>query len=425
MHRIEKFEEDVFIENGKLTRLVYGIWKEYKQPIYLEDEEGNHFIKNVDLVFMNGWMMSIPGEKVRFYGQTDIVRDEPWCEYSEPISWFATDGMDELLEQMKELCMQLYPDFAYVLKKWEPVTTCQLMEALIIWKEHPDVEFLLALNFENIAFSPAFLRLSKQKKKAYCKWIRENPDCYNICFKALQTIVCHKLTYQEWNAYQRFLNDADYSDRIHISYQIYKYLASQINKLPHNYTPYEIVREYEDYKNMAIRAGHNMKDDYWRYPQNLIKAHDKVMVEVARIIEAEKLAKQKAEAEEMRKKAMVLKALKRKFKDVPQLIDGYSIFISTDYEEWKRQAEELHQCICAGGYYQRMADGDFTIIFIQKDGIPQATAQVMPDGKINQFYGNELNRNDCKPSGPVREAFYKWLDLVPKKKFKKSKRKAA
>lgn len=426
MHRIEKFEEEVFIaDNGRLTRLVYGIWKEHKQAIYLEDEDGNHFIKNVDLVFMNGWMMSIPGEKVRIYGQIETVKEEPWCEYPEPICWFATYGQDELLMQMKEYCIQLYPNFAYVLKKWKPVTTCQLMEVLITWKEHPDIEYLLALNFENIALSPAFLRLSDAKKKAYCKWIRENPECYEISFKALQVIVCHKLSYKEWNAYQRFLIDAEYSDRIHISYQIYKYLDAQIEKLPHNYTPYEIVREYEDYKRMAIRAGHNLKDDYWRYPQNLIKSHNKVMTEVRLIEEAERLAKERADRKERRKRAAIRKALKQKFMDVPELVDGYSIFITTNYEEWKHQAEELHQCICAAGYYQKMLNGEYTIVFIQKDGIPQATAQIMHDGKINQFYGNELNRNDCLPSGPVREAFNKWLDLVPKEKFKKSKCKAA
>ena len=36
---------------------------------------------------------------------------------------------------------------------------------------------------------------------------------------------------------------------------------------------------------------------------------------------------------------------------------------------WKRQAEVLHQCICSGGYLQKVLKGECTIIFIQKNEI--------------------------------------------------------
>lgn len=424
MHHIQKFTEEFFMENGLIHRVVYGHYKDHCVAIYMENDEPDYFIRHLDCVYMNGWMMSIPGEKVRQYGSSYIVPDEDWYRYNEPLVFHDGKNSEQNVKKLSELIVDLYPDFQYVLNKWKPVSTPQLMEALVIWKEHPDVEFLLAVGFENIAFSAAFYRLSEQKRKAYCKWISRNLDKKDITYKSLQTIICNGITYEEYKDYQTFLNNSYYSDKIQISYQIYKYLAKQLAKDP-GYTSGDIMRLYDDYKAMARRAGHNLKDLYWKYPQHLRKAHDKVMDEVHRIEEAERLAKEKARADEMRKKSMLLKAIKRKFKDIPESIDGYSIFISTDYDEWKKQADALHQCICAGGYYQKMAKGECTIVFIQKDGIPQATAQIMPDGKINQFYADETDRNDCLPSDAIRNAFNKWLDLVPKTKFKKSKRKAA
>ena len=81
----------------------------------------------------------------------------------------------------------------------------------------------------------------------------------------------------------------------------------------------------------------------------------------------------------------------------------------------------MHQCICAAGYYQGTAEGNYTIVFIQKEGEPVATAQVFPDGRIGQFYADEIDRSNCAPSEEVRAAFNKWLESVPKSKFKKSK----
>ncbi len=425
MHRIEKFEEEIFIENGLLTRLVYGIWKGNKVAIYKEDDGDNHYCKNCDVVFMNGWMMSIPGETYRQYGYTYTVKEEEWWSIREPLGWSEWERREALKAEFAKLAVELYPDFKYVLKKWEPVTTSQMMEALIIWKEHPDVEFLLAMKFENLAFSPAFMRLSQKKKKLYCKWIRENPDKCNINYKSLQTIINHNLTWEEWGLYQRFLNDANWYGRIHITYQVYKYLSAQINKLPNNWTPYEIVREWDDYKVMAIKAGHNLKEDYWKYPSNLVTAHDKCMKEVERMEEARRIAKAKAEAEEMRKNNARLRAIAKKFKDVPELIDGYSIFISTDYDEWEKQAKVLHQCICAGGYFQRVLNGECTLIFIQKDGVPMATAQIMSNGKLNQFYADEWSGTPggSLPSEEIKSLFNKWLGMVPKQKFKTRRKK--
>jgi hypothetical protein len=423
MHHIERYEEEVFIEDARVTRCVYGIWKDHRIAIYLEDDDANYYIKNLEFVYMNGWLMSIPGEKYTRYGYSYTVQDEEWSRYSEPLNLWAIHGREKLIKQMEELCIELYPDFVYVIKKWKAVTTAQLMEALTIWKEHPDIEFLLALGFEEIAFSPAFYRLGDEKKKAYCKWMRQHPECNDITYKKLQTIMCHNLSPKEWNDYQNFLNYGYYSDKITISYPIYKYLAKQIEKDP-GFAPDEIMMLYDDYKSMARQAGHDLKEKYWKFPSHLKQAHDKVMEELRLIEEAKRIAKEKAEAEELRKNQTRLKALAKKFKDVAELVDGYSIFISTDYDVWLKQADVLHQCICSAGYFQKMARGDCTIIFIQKDGNPIATAEILKNGKLNQFYADERSGTPggSLPSAEVKAVFNRWLESVPKSKFKTRKR---
>ena len=372
---------------------------------------------------MNGWLISIPGEQYTRYGYSYTAQDEEWSRHNEPLNFWATYGQKELVKQMEELCIELYPDFVYVTKKWTAVTTAQLMEALTIWKEHPDIEFLLAMGFEEIAFSPAFYRLGDEKKKAYCRWMRQNPECKDIVFKKLQTIMCHGLSCKEWNDYQDFINYGYYSDKITISYPIYKYLAKQIKKDP-GYAPDEIMKLYDDYKSMVRRAGHDLKEQYWKFPSHLKTAHDKVMEELRLIEEAKRIAREKAEAEALRKNQARLKALAKKFKDVAEVVDGYAIFISTDYDVWLKQAEVLHQCICSGGYFQKMARGDCTIIFIQKDGNPIATAEILKNGKLNQFYADERSGTPggSLPSAEVKAVFNKWLEAVPKSKFKTRKR---
>ena len=187
----------------------------------------------------------------------------------------------------------------------------------------------------------------------------------------------------------------------------------------------ELMGEYQDYMHMLYRSEHDSKDEYWLYPSDLHAFHEKLVEEERLKREAEELARQLKREEEMRKKQALLKAIAKKYKGLDKIVDGYSIFITDDFEEWKRQAEKLHQCIVAAGYYQKMADQKSTIVFIQKDGEPMATAEISQAGKILQFYADELDRTDCKPSEEIQNAFNKWLDDIPKTKWKPRKIKEA
>jgi effector-binding domain-containing protein len=211
-----------------------------------------------------------------------------------------------------------------------------------------------------------------------------------------------------------------------ISYEDYKYIRKQQKKFKSSYNDEdhafnELVNVYNDYIRMLYRSDHNTKDEYWRYPSDIQAFHDRLTEEERIKGEARRIAEAKAEAKRLRAKQAAFKRIVKKFASINGSIDGYSIFVTSDYDEWQRQADVLHQCICASGYYQGTADGNYTIVFIQKEGVPVATAQIFQDGKIGQFYADEIDRSNCAPSEEVRAAFNKWLESVPKSKFKKSK----
>ena len=90
--------------------------------------------------------------------------------------------------------------------------------------------------------------------------------------------------------------------------------------------------------------------------------------------------------------------------------------MSDSAEEWREQAEALHQCIVSCGYMGRVADGKCVIVFVRKGGVPVATAEILKGNRIGQFYADEHDRDDCLPSEEVRTALEKWLNSLGKER---------
>ena len=185
----------------------------------------------------------------------------------------------------------------------------------------------------------------------------------------------------------------------------------------------QLVDLYRDYLCMLHRSNHSFDDEYWRYPSNLNEFHDRLVEEERIEREARMIQEAREEERRLKEQKKAIKRIEKKFAEINSSIDGYSIFVTSDYDEWQKQAKALHQCICACGYYQGTADGNYTIVFIQKEGVPVATAQIYPTGKIGQFYADETDRTDCAPSDEVRVALSKWMEQVPKTKWKSKPRK--
>ena len=91
-----------------------------------------------------------------------------------------------------------------------------------------------------------------------------------------------------------------------------------------------------------------------------------------------------------------------------------------------RQAEALKQCLVSADYIGKVIKGECVLVFVRFRGRPVATAEILPGGKLGQFYGNEADRNRCKPTKAATVAFDAWkAEYIDNKKKKNRHRKEA
>ena len=339
-----------------------------------------------------------------------IAELENWCSLPKPGNF----GGGELTDEDKNIICSVYPSFRYTLNKYKIRMRWQCMDVLKQWILHPELEYILAAGYEKVGMSRNFWNLSEKKRKECALFMRKHPKYKD--FSTIEILSCLKSKNPE--VYAEYIKEIDvYTRRNYYDYKIsfedFVYLKKLkgIKRDTFQSVMSRKINIYCDVLRMLHRSNHDENDEYWRHPKDLCAIHARLVEERDREREQQHLA----EMEQFKKK--LLKIIK-KFEDVSHKVNGYSIFVSADYEEWKRQANALHQCIVASGYYKGMAEGNYTIIFIQKKGIPIATAQVYEGGRIGQFYADEMDHDNCLPSLEVKKAFEKWLKQVPKSKFK-------
>lgn len=162
---------------------------------------------------------------------------------------------------------------------------------------------------------------------------------------------------------------------------------------------------YRDYLYMARAVGHDISDEYWRFPYNLKKLHDRVMEE-KKAIDDMKHAELNSKLKEVVKNMTKFNAN----------VDGYDIFIPTEYSQIKEQCDVLYQCLLRCGYDKKVLEQKIILVFIRKEGKPIATAEVFYDKKVGQFYADEHDYDNCHPTKEVKSAFYKWLETFNPRK---------
>jgi hypothetical protein len=93
-----------------------------------------------------------------------------------------------------------------------------------------------------------------------------------------------------------------------------------------------------------------------------------------------------------------------------------------------KHAKALHQCLVYADYIGKMARQRCLLVFIADSaGKPVATAEILPGGKLGQFFADELDRDydKMKPSADAEKALSKWLKKFEKSKVKIKPRKEA
>ena len=401
MHKFEA-KDKIYIDNGVLVRVVTAstdlkqkktLTVHYESDVYSEDENGQYKCRY--LYYSNfgaGYRVVYPGETdnlYRNYGGVDFVQQVE--EMGECAKLYLSSGA--ITEQEKELIYSKYPDFKYVLNKWSG-TREKIIEVLRIWKDHKEVELMLAAKMENLVFTAGFWKRTSKNQKALIDFLRKNPGAKKYKLSQLDEILKYNLTLKEYNKYYE-------EKRMHyykISYDAWKYLKER-GTLNH-----AAISVYSDYIKLLRYSTHNKKDPYWRYPKDLQEKHDKLLVEVGNLKDIEQRIK-------LTKKQSAYYMATKKYIDLRGEFDGYQIYIPTLVEDISAHARDLHQCLVSCDYISKVINHSCLLVFIKKDNKSIATCELLSGNRIGQFYANELDRKNCRPDETVKTAFNKWLQF--------------
>lgn len=383
-----RYYDRIEMRRGKLTRVVTATWKEKRLDVYRRDEEGRERVRNLYTCMMGGYGVAFPGERIH-RSVPDIQDLDPWSEPSMNIRSLASNRPSLEAQRLIE---DRYPAFRYVMEKAD-LTCDEIIRILPTWKAHPEVELLLAAGYRRIAFSRRFYTLSKSLKKKVVNFLRtdrrENYGIGEVLF-----ILKTGISPEDYIGYRDFRFKFGSVDRF--SYPEFLYLEGRKDR---------DVRLYADYKALLKLTAHDIKDDYWHYPKSIARAHDKVRREIER-------TRQLKDAEELKKRQesysqAVQKFLKKRF----VTRSGISVYVPSDIADIQKQAKTLHQCLISCDYIGRVARRKCVLVFIRDGKKPMATAELLPDGKMGQFYGNELDRKNCLPPRRAKLAMNRWLEL--------------
>lgn len=381
------------IEDGNFVRIVTATDVKdsgKKLDVYKQYENGSCVCRNIYYSY-SGYFVAFPDEITSLYGNKNRT-----CQFIQKLDeWGDCNRMSfasrVLNDNEKNIVIQKYAGFRYMLQKF-PVSIEKTFLQLAIWKEHNEIEYVLASGFDKVAMNRAFWRLKEKSKKNIVSFIRDNPKCSYFSLLDIQTVIKHKIGIDEFLRYRRFCFDCK-----RVSFDVYKYLF-KIKK--------DNIRGlflYRDYYSLLLQTNHNHEDRYWKYPKNLQEKHDELVVEVER----EKALKLKEQLMLKQKDySMAVKNLSKYAK----YIDDYNIYVPQSVDDVKFQADKLHQCLISADYISQVINKSCVLVFIRKNGEPVATVQLLNNDRIGQFYTDELDRNNCLPDESLKNVFNKWLE---------------
>ena len=408
-----KFYRRFEIENdNELVIISRASWKNYSCDVYKFNITKNkaYYRENLQFVNLGGYLVDFPSEKIRYrYGsESYIVPLYDWKEAYDRFTGVEYGFREQSVEIVKEKILTVYPEMKYLIKKVDFENALyndnKLINAMLMWFEHPsEVEALVSKNLYNIASNKNLYRLTPKKKKEIIRAL--NHFTHDESLVTVQNYIKSGLEFKEWQDYMRWNNWRSvgiYVDDV----ETYRYCKRKnIDK-----------SKYHDMLTMADNQGHDITEDYWRYPNDPHAMHDRLLEtkrELQRIEE-----ERKKQAEKQYWNQLVKIAKRNKLDKGVDIGNGYTLFMPYEYEQWKRAADELNQCILACSYYRKMAKGQCLLLMIWHDGKPSSTCEIDFNKKILQHYGNEFNRNDCQPTEYEQEAIKQFLATFKPKKLK-------
>lgn len=385
-------------------------WKDKRLDISrLDYDSGNFSYRFRNLHFVNtggGWLIEYPGEEntCPYYGGRYTVEKEPYEECDKEFSGLLDYSLMNSFEASE--IIKKKPELKYLLNKLDylnhPLTKLTTFKLMIMWKKHPlEVECLSAKGLYSLALNKNLYKLTPLKKKALIKRLNE-VTTDDVTLQDIQSWLKNKISFDE------FLEMKSINREFKNNKLTWKEIC-YCKKKEYSYS------NYRDMLFLVKEAGHNVNDDYWRFPSDPHNIHQRLLAEkneMDKILKLKEL-EQKGELTIFSKLEKIKKKLKLKDIDIG---NGYKLFMPTTAEQYIIAANNLHQCIVSNGYYKKVAKGETLLFMIWKDNVPSSTVEIGYDKTIKQFYGNELDRSNCKPTEYEENAFKKFLDtFIPKK----------
>lgn len=160
-----------------------------------------------------------------------------------------------------------------------------------------------------------------------------------------------------------------------------------------------LMHEFSDYLREVYDEATDIFDPYWRYRRNWQEIH------------REQVARRNAERERRKILGEALRKdeLTEKYKPYKDMVleeGDLRAYTSNDIEEWRKHAKALRQCIISCEYDRKKGS---ILIFVTRNGKPEATAEIGKDNKIKQFYADESSKETEHPKDDVRELMDHYL----------------
>lgn len=321
-----------------------------------------------------------------------------WCDFEGKVNVDIGALYSENLELLKDT------DWRYsaveLMSICEPGYKFNAYKYLTGYKEHPILEYLVKLKLYNLANDLISGYRDINEKGRKFEEIFEVNKSYLPLFQKLnintrglriiQRLVEENIKLTEEKIiclcndnicknYQVIFDLTKYSK---VNYTI-KYLQSQIGKgIEDEY----IVTDWRDYLEACKKLKFDLTNDFILYPRNLEQEHDKVDA----LIEYERNKR-------------VDKAMKSMYKELVNLYQWenkkYAIIVPKESMEIIKEGQKLRHCV--GGYIERVAKRQTTILFLrEKKNIEKNfyTIEVVDDqiiqcrGYKNQSYSSEISK---------------------------------
>ena len=304
--------------------------------------------------------------------------------------------------------LKIKPEFKYIVKKMD-IYLYDIFKIFRHWSKFPQMEILLNMKLPLLATNKSFFKLKEPRQKEILHYFKKNSHIVDSMFVTLQDIT-------DAMKYGRTVDE------------IWEYRSNCFHKKEIRFPEWIKISPLGicewDFINYRRRLKQyfpeRLDEEYWTKFKNVHDFHvkeNRTIKEVHNIIEAEerlRKAEQQKRIDEQDKKYFL--AIKRKL-NWDGTFNGLHVYIPKDLKDIKLQADALEQCLVACNYQKKVIEKKSTLIFIRDGETPIATAELdNKSKKIVQFYGNEMDRNNCLPPENAKIA----LDLFTNKFIRKS-----